>query len=96
MVQPSSEKAKYLKKMGRITFNGHQETWYSQRKLPGKGLKIPGRHVGKDGFVMDKNDNISVATKIVGMNKKIKTYCGQGVRYDTCPTPNVVDLYVDW
>ena len=45
---------------------------------------------------MDKNDNISVATKIVGMNKKIKTYCGQGVRYDTCPTPNVVDLYVDW
>jgi len=96
MVKPSSKAAKNLYKMGRINFNGHQETWYSQRKLPGGGLKIPGRHVGKDGFVMDNKNNISVATTLVAMNKSIQTSCGKGKRYDTCGTPNVVDLYVDW
>ena len=45
---------------------------------------------------MDSNNNISVATTLVGFNQKIETYCGMGVRYDTCPTPGVVDVYVDW
>ena len=98
MVQPSSKEAKYLKVMGRINFNGHQETWYSQRVLPGGVLRIPGRHVGRDGFVMDGSNNISVASSdgIVRMNQSIQTSCGMGVRYDTCGTPGVVDLYVDW
>ena len=96
MGKPKSKEAQYLYKMGRIPFNGHQETWYSQKVLPGGGLNIPGRHVGKDSFVMDKDKFICVATTLVKMNKEIKTSCGKGKRYDTCPTPNLVVLYTDW
>lgn len=31
--------------MGVKNYNGQRETYYSQRILPGGGLKIPGRHV---------------------------------------------------
>ena len=96
MTKPTSKEARYLYKMGRITFNGHQETWYSQKKLPGICIKIPKRRVGRDGFIMDYDGFICVATTLVGMNKEIQTSCGKGKRYDTCPTPNVVDLYTDW
>ena len=39
--------------MGVKHFNGHRETWYSQKVLPGGGLKIPGRHIADDGTVRD-------------------------------------------
>ena len=96
MVNPSSKNAQYLYKMGKITFSGHKETWYSQKKVPGKGLKIPGRHVGKEGFVMDGNNFICVATIMVAMNKEIKTSFGKGKRYDKWSSPKVVALYTDW
>lgn len=84
------------KQKGKVLFNGHYETWYSQRKLPGKGLKIPGRHVTGDGLVRDQNNNICVATTLVGMGQGIATSLGPGVRYDTCNTPNTVDIYTNW
>lgn len=84
------------RKKGRVLFNGHYETWYSQKKLPGKGLKIPGRHVTSDGLVRDQNNNICVATTLVGMGQGIATSLGPGVRYDTCNTPNTVDIYTNW
>ena len=43
-------------------FNGHRETWYSQKVLPGKGLKIPGRHVDSRGLVCDGDGYICVAS----------------------------------
>ena len=94
--QPGFSPIEQLKRFGRVNFNGHIETWYSQRVLPGKDLKIPGRHVGKYGLVMDKDKNICVATTLVGMNRSIQTSIGKGKRYDTCPTPNIVDIYTDW
>ena len=84
------------KSKGKVSFNGHFETWYSQRVLPGKGLKIPGRHVTDDGLVRDQNGNICVATTLVGMGQEIATSLGTGVRYDTCSTPNTVDIYTNW
>ena len=38
---------------GRIWYNGHTETYYSQKVLPGGGLAIPGRHIASDGMPMD-------------------------------------------
>ena len=72
------------KSKGRVLFNGHYETWYSQRKLPERGLNIPGRHVTGDGLVRDQNNNICVTTTLVGMGQGIATSLGPGVRYETC------------
>jgi len=84
------------KSKGKVFFNGHYETYYSQRVLPGKGLKIPGRHVTGDGLVRDQNNNICVATSLVEMGEGIATSLGPGVRYDDCETPNTVDIYTNW
>ena len=81
---------------GKVKFNGHYETWYSQKVLPGKGLKIPGRHVDSRGLVMDNQGNICVATTLVAMGKKINTSLGMGKRYDTCGVANTVDIYTNW
>lgn len=81
---------------GRVLFNGHYETWYSQKRLPGRGLNIPGRHVTGDGLVRDGNGLICVATTLVGMGQQIATSLGPGKRYDTCNTPNTVDIYTNW
>ena len=80
---------------GKVFFNGHYETWYSQKKLPGRGLNIPGRHVD-NGLVKDGSNYICVATTLVGMGQEIATSLGPGKRYDTCNTPNTVDIYTDW
>ena len=84
------------KEKGRVKFNGHYETWYSQKVLPGKGLNIPGRHVDSRELVCDGDGYICVATKLVGMGFKINTSLGMGKRYDTCSPNDVVDIYTNW
>ena len=84
------------KEKGRVKFNGHYETWYSQKVLPGKGLNIPGRHVDNKGLIRDGDNYICVATKLVAMRSKINTSLGMGKRYDTCVDSNVVDIYTNW
>ena len=81
---------------GKVKFNGHYETWYSQKVLPGKGLKIPGRHVDSRGLVMDNQGNICVATTLVAMGQQINTSLGMGKRYDTCGVADTVDIYTNW
>ena len=49
------------KKKGAIHFNGHRETYYSERVLPGTSLAIPGRHVADDGTIRDADGYICVA-----------------------------------
>lgn len=58
---PKKYTAAYFKRAGVIYWGGCQWTWYSQRILPGGGLRIPGRHVDKNGFVCDKDGYIVVA-----------------------------------
>lgn len=84
------------KSKGKVIFNGHYETWYSEKKLPGKGLKIPGRHTDKNGLVKDKDGNICVATNLVKMGETIDTSLGMGKRYDTCGGNDIVDIYTNW
>ncbi len=81
---------------GKVLFNGHFETWYSQRVRPGIGLYIPGRHVDSRGLVCDQNGYICVATTLVPMETNINTSLGMGKRYDTCGIANVVDIYTNW
>ena len=81
---------------GKVIFNGHYETWYSEKTLPGNGLNIPGRHTDGKGLVKDKDNYICVATKIVPKGSTIDTSLGMGKRYDTCKGDNIVDIYTNW
>lgn len=81
---------------GVVYFNGHRETYYSQRVLPGKGLKIPGRHVASDGTIRDENNYICVASPDYPKGTLILTSLGMGKVYDTGCASGTVDLYTDW
>lgn len=91
-----SSGTKLTKRGGVNYFNGNKETWYSQRVLPGGGLKIPGRYVCKQGLVRDKDNYIVVASSDLKKGSIISTSLGKGKVYDTgCPS-GVVDIYTDW
>lgn len=64
-------------------FNGHRETWYSQKVLPGKGLKIPGRHVDSRGLVCDSDGYICVASSDYPKGTIVETSLGTGKVYDS-------------
>ncbi|MDD5952293.1 MAG: hypothetical protein PUC32_01360 [Oscillospiraceae bacterium] len=81
---------------GAIVFDGHRETYYSQKVLPGGGLNIPGRHVAPDGTIRDGEGYICVANEDVPKGSLIMTSLGVGKVYDAgCPS-GTVDIYVDW
>ena len=63
-------------------YNGHKETYYSERVLPGNTLNIPGRHVADPGF-MPKG---SVLITSLGPAKVYDSGCAYGI----------IDLYVNW
>lgn len=98
---PKKYTRKQFKHRGVIRWGGVKWTWYTQRQLPGRGLKIPGRHVDKNGFVCDKDDYIVLASSI-GYKKQRKilpTPFGKyGKVYDTNGTWNYGwrDVYTNW
>lgn len=81
---------------GVVYFNGHRETYYSQRVLPGKGLKIPGRHVASDGTIRDKDNYICVASSDHKKGTLVLTSLGMGKVYDSGCASGTIDLYTDW
>lgn len=92
---------KQFKRRGRIRWRGWSWTWYTQRILPGRGLKIPGRHVDKQGFVCDKDGYIVLASSIgyKKCKKILPTPFGKyGKVYDTNGTWNYGwrDVYTNW
>ena len=86
------------KNKGAIYFNGHKETYYSQRVLPGVGLRIPGRHVANDGTVRDADGYICVAANPSFMSKGtiLITSLGPAKVYDTGCSHGIIDIYVNW
>lgn len=89
-----------LRRSGVITWKGCRFTWYSQRVLPGRGLKIPGRHADKQGFICDK-DNYIVVASTRAMKKKrtiVPTPFGKyGKCYDCgAGGSRWRDVYVAW
>jgi peptidoglycan hydrolase CwlO-like protein len=81
---------------GRIWFNGHSETYYSQKVLPGGGLAIPGRHIASDGTIRDRDNYIVVASDDYPKGTVVQTSLGAGKVYDTGSGKGNIDLYTDW
>lgn len=83
---------------GVVYYNGHRETYYSERVLPGAGLKIPGRHVADDGTVRDEDGYICVASDLSYLSKGsiLLTSLGPAKVYDTGCAYGTIDIYVNW
>ena len=94
-------KAKYsaaqFKRAGVVKYGGYRWTWYSQRVLPGGGLKIPGRHVDGSGYVCDKDGRICLASSTLKKGTVLQTPFGkQGKVYDSGCAAGTIDTYVNW
>ena len=81
---------------GRIWYNGHTETYYSQKVLPGEGLAIPGRHIASDGTIRDADGYIVLASDDYPRGTVVETSLGAGKVYDTGSGSGNIDLYTDW
>ena len=81
---------------GRIWFNGHPDTYYSQQVLPGTGLNIPGRHIASDGTIRDKDGYIVLASDDYPKGTVVETSLGAGKVYDSGSGKGNIDLYTDW
>lgn len=88
----------YFRRAGAINWNGRKYTWYSQRVLPGHGLRIPGRHVDSQGFVCDANDYIVLGSNTANRGKIVPTPFGKyGKVYDAGYVGTYwFDCYVAW
>lgn len=84
--------------IGVVYYNGHKETYYSQRVLPGGGLNIPGRHVAEDGTIRDENGYVCVAAdpSFLPYGSVVETSLGTGKVYDSGCAYGTVDIYTDW
>ncbi len=81
---------------GVVYYNGHRETWYSQKVLPGGGLNIPGRHVASDGTIRDADGYICVASSDLAKGTIVETSLGTGKVYDSGCSSGTVDIYTNW
>lgn len=83
---------------GAMYFNGHKETYYSEKVLPGTTLNIPGRHVADDGTIRDGDGFICVACDpgFLPKGSVLITSLGPAKVYDSGCSYGIVDLYVSW
>ena len=86
------------KRRGTLNFNGHKETFYSEKVLPGNGLRIPGRHVADDGTIRDEDGFICVAADpgFLAKGTILITSLGPAKVYDCGCAYGTVDIYVNW
>ena len=86
------------KSKGVVRYNGHRETYYSQRVLPGGGLRIPGRHVADDGTIRDKDGYICVAANpsFYARGSKLMISLGPAKVYDSGCAYGTIDVYCNW
>lgn len=83
---------------GVVYFNGHKETYYSEKVLPGNGLNIPGRHVAEDGTIRDSEGYIVISSDLSYASKgsTLMTSLGPAKVYDTGCAYGTLDIYVSW
>ena len=91
----SSSSNPLTRSKGVVYYNGHRETWYSQKVLPGGGLKIPGRHVDSRGLVCDGDGYICVASSDLAKGTIVETSLGTGKVYDSGCASGTIDIYCD-
>ena len=79
---------------GVIYWSGYKFTYYSEKVLPGGGLRIPGRHVNVDGYVADEDGYIVLAGD-AAMGTVFETPFGyKGKIYDRGTVGNHLDVYI--
>ena len=89
--------AAYFKRAGVLRYNGYRWTWYSERVLPGGGLRIPSRHADENGYICDKDNYICLASSTLKKHTVVNTPFGkQGKVYDSGCAAGTLDVYVDW
>lgn len=90
--------SRLTKSKGAQYFNGHKETYYSQKVLPGNSLRIPGRHVADDGTIRDADGFICVAANpsFMSYGSILITSLGPAKVYDSGCSHGIIDLYVNW
>ena len=78
--------------------SGYSYTYYSQNVLPGGGLDIPGRHVNEEGYVVDGDGNLCLASNDLPYGTVVNVPFGTGtaVVYDCGSGPGILDVYVAW
>lgn len=81
---------------GVVYYNGHRETYYSQKVLPGNGLNIPGRYVAGDGTVRDADNYICVASSDLAKGTIVETSLGTAKVYDSGCASGTIDIYTNW
>ena len=83
--------------LGVIYYGDYRWTWYSERVLPGGGLKIPGRHNDENGYICDEDGYICLASSTLSKGTILNTPFGkQGKIYDSGCAVDTVDVYVSW
>ena len=96
---PYNVSSSHLTKSGGVyTYNGHRETYYDEKVLPGGGLRIPGRHVASDGTIRDENGYICVAAdpSYMSYGSTLMTSLGPAKVYDSGCAYGTIDIYVNW
>ena len=81
-------------------YNGYEFTWYSEKVLPGDGLKelnANGRTVDSDGYVVDADGFIAIASPWGKdeIGTVVETPFGLGRVYDECEDDSY-DVYTSW
>ncbi|MBQ3296612.1 hypothetical protein IJH01_00555 [Candidatus Saccharibacteria bacterium] len=78
--------------------SGFSYTWYSENVLPGGELDIPGRHVDDEGYVVDGDSNICIASDDLPKGTVVDVPFGGGtaVVYDSGSGYGNLDVYVSW
>lgn len=96
--QPQYYTAEDLYLYGIVEYGEYRYTWYSERVLPGGGLDIPNRHIDADGFVVDGDDYICLASDRYEKGTVVYTPFGKdGKVYDCGPgADDILDVYVNW
>ena len=59
--------------LGVIYYGDYRWTWYSERVLPGGGLKIPGRHNDENGYICDEDGYICLASSTLSKGTILNT-----------------------
>ena len=100
-ITTTTSSAKYsassFKRAGVIHWSGYRWTWYSQRVLPGGGLKIPGRYIDGNGYVCDGNGYICLSSSTISRGTVVSTPFGKsGKIYDCGCAAGTMDVYVNW
>ena len=79
---------------GVVYWSGYKFTYYSEKVLPGGGLRIPGRHTNADGYVSDGEGYIVLAGD-APIGAVFETPFGyKGKIYDRGTSGNHLDVYI--